>query len=59
MLDTDLARLYEVKTFRLNEAVKRNKRRFPEDFMFRLTEVEKAEVIANCDHLKLRAQTSA
>lgn len=52
MLDTDLAKLYEVKTFRLNEAVKRNSRRFPEDFMFRLTEDEKAEVIANCDHLK-------
>ena len=52
MLDTDLAKLYEVKTYRLNEAVKRNIRRFPEDFMFRLTEDEKAEVIANCDHLK-------
>ena len=52
MLDTDLAKLYEVKTFRLNEAVKRNVRRFPEDFMFRLTEDEKTEVIANCDHLK-------
>ena len=52
MLDTDLARLYEVKTFRLNEAVKRNIMRFPEDFMFRLTEAEKEEVIANCDHLK-------
>ena len=52
MLDTDLARLYQVKTFRLNEAVKRNARRFPEDFMFRLTEDEKMEVIANCDHLK-------
>ena len=52
MLDTDLAKLYEVKTFRLNEAVKRNVRRFPEDFMFQLTEDEKAEVIANCDHLR-------
>ena len=52
MLDADLARLYQVKTFRLNEAVKRNTRRFPEDFMFRLTEEEKAEVIAICDSLK-------
>lgn len=40
MLDTDLAELYEVPTFRLNEAVKRNLRRFPEDFMFQLTKVE-------------------
>ena len=51
MLDTDLARLYQVKTFRLNEAVRRNSARFPEDFMFRLTQNEKKEVIANCDHL--------
>ena len=40
MLDNDLARLYGVKTFRLNEAVKRNIRRFPEDFMFQLTNQE-------------------
>ncbi|MFA7255459.1 MAG: ORF6N domain-containing protein, partial [Candidatus Omnitrophota bacterium] len=32
--------------------VKRNASRFPEDFMFQLTEAEKKEVIANCDHLK-------
>jgi len=37
MLDSHLAELYEVPTFRLNEAVKRNGRRFPEDFMFQLT----------------------
>ena len=40
MLDSDLARLYEVPTHRLNEAVKRNKDRFPEDFMFQLTNDE-------------------
>jgi hypothetical protein len=40
MLDRHLAELYEVPTFRLNEAVKRNRRRFPEDFMFQLTEAE-------------------
>lgn len=40
MLDNHLAELYEVPTFRLNEAVKRNKHRFPEDFMFRLTREE-------------------
>lgn len=40
MLDSDLAELYEVPTLRLNEAVKRNSTRFPEDFMFRLTSSE-------------------
>ncbi len=37
MFDFDLALLYQVPTKRLNEAVKRNRNRFPEDFMFRLT----------------------
>ncbi len=40
ILDTDLASLYGVATKRLNEQVKRNATRFPEDFMFRLTRVE-------------------
>jgi hypothetical protein len=40
MLDDDLAELYQVETRRLNEQVKRNMDRFPEDFMFQLTEVE-------------------
>lgn len=40
MLDSDLANLYQVPTSRLNEAVKRNIRRFPEDFMFQLTKEE-------------------
>ena len=40
MLDADLAILYGVTTKRLNEAVKRNLRRFPEDFMFQLTPEE-------------------
>jgi hypothetical protein len=37
MLDSDLADLYQVPTFRFNEAVKRNYKRLPEDFMFQLT----------------------
>ena len=37
MLDSDLARLYSVKTKRLNESVKRNLERFPDDFCFKLT----------------------
>lgn len=40
MLDFDLARLYEVETKVLNQAVKRNKKRFPSDFMFRLNVTE-------------------
>jgi hypothetical protein len=52
MIDSDLAEPYEVATRRLNEQVKRNMKRFPEDFMFQLTEIEKKEVVANCDHLK-------
>ena len=51
MIDADLAALYEVTTKRLNEQVKRNKDRFPTDFMFQLTSAEKTEVVANCDHL--------
>ena len=51
ILDADLAELYGVTTKRLNEQVKRNRDRFPEDFMFQLTCEEKSEVVANCDHL--------
>lgn len=51
MLDADLAEIYGVTTKVLNQAVKRNAIRFPEDFMFQLTEREKAEVVTNCDHL--------
>jgi hypothetical protein len=51
MIDADLATLYGVPTKRLNEQVKRNSERFPQDFMFTLTAQEKAEVVANCDHL--------
>ena len=40
MLDIDLSELYQVSTGRLNEQVKRNVRRFPKDFMFRLTKEE-------------------
>jgi len=40
MLDRDLAELYDVKNIRLREQVKRNMEKFPEHFMFRLTETE-------------------
>ena len=52
MIDSDLAVLYDVSTKRLNEAVKRNVKRFPSDFMFQLTVDEKEKLVANCDHLK-------
>ena len=47
-----MAQLYGVDTKRLNEQVKRNIERFPHDFMFQLSAAEKAEVVANCDHLQ-------
>ena len=40
MLDSDLAVLYDIKTFNLNKAVKRNIQRFPDDFMFQITKEE-------------------
>lgn len=51
MIDADLAEAYGAPTRRLNEQVRRNSGRFPEDFMFQLTPEEKTEVVANCDHL--------
>ncbi|MEW6229570.1 MAG: ORF6N domain-containing protein, partial [Bacillota bacterium] len=51
ILDADLAILYGVTTRRLNEQVKRNRERFPDDFMFQLSDAEKAKVVAICDHL--------
>ncbi len=51
MIDADLAELYGVTTKRLNQQVRRNSERFPEDFMFELTAKETAEVVANCIHL--------
>jgi hypothetical protein len=45
MLDIDLAKLYEVQIGRLNEQVKRNRKRFPADFMFRLTAAEAQTIL--------------
>lgn len=59
MIDADMAELYGVRTKRLNEQVKRNQKRFPEDFMFQLSEEEKKWVIENYPHLnKLKYSTS-
>lgn len=46
MLDSGLAAIYQVPTSRLNEAVKRNRTRFPDDFMFQLTAEEYACLIS-------------
>lgn len=51
MLDFDLAALYDVETRVLKQAVRRNLKRFPEDFMFQLSKEEWHEVITNCDNL--------
>ena len=61
MLDFDLANLYEVETKALNQAVKRNIKRFPEDFMFRLTieewlSVRSQAVTASEDTFSVRSQ---
>ncbi|NOZ47471.1 MAG: ORF6N domain-containing protein [Chlorobi bacterium] len=49
MIDRDLAKLYGVETKVLNQAVKRNIERFPDDFRFQLSENEKNELVTNCD----------
>jgi hypothetical protein len=51
IIDADLAGFYGVPTKRLNEQVKRNHQRFPQDFVFTLTAAEKSELVAKCDHL--------
>ena len=64
ILDRDLARLYGVETFRLNEQVKRNLERFPEDFMFQLSKEEWKEIssqiaITSADGKVLRSQIAS
>ena len=52
MIDIDLADMYNVETKVLNQAVKRNLNRFPEQFRFQLTETGKTELVTNCDRFK-------
>lgn len=58
MLDRDLAGLYGVSTKVLNQAVKRNKKRFPSDCMFKLTKPEKDELVTICDRFKTLKHSS-
>jgi len=59
ILDRDLAELYGVPVKVLNQAVKRNIRRFPMDFMFQLSKLERLELVTICDRFKtLKHSTS-
>lgn len=59
MVDRDLAELYEVEVKRLNEQVKRNSSRFPEQFRFQLSDTEKNELVANCDRFDMLKHSSS
>jgi len=58
MIDRDLAELYGTETKVLNQAVKRNIERFPEDFMFALDKSEKDELVTNCDRFETMKHSS-
>ena len=53
ILDHDLARIFGVPTFRFNEAIKRNRDRFPDDFLFQLTREEQLNLISQFATLKI------
>ena len=56
MLDSDLAALYGVEARALNQAVARNRKRFPADFMFQLSAKEyDKDPVTICDHVRKRA----
>jgi len=59
LLDFELAQLYDVKTKALKQAVKRNIRRFPSDFMFQLTKDKWMELATNCDHIPANIKYSS
>ena len=58
MFDRDLAELYGVPTKALNQAVKRNANRFPEEFTFQIDATEKMELVTNCDRFKTLKHSS-
>ena len=59
MIDRDLAELYEVETKYLNRQVKNNVRRFPEEFMFQLTDNEKDELVQICHRFETMKHSSS
>ncbi|MEA1874599.1 MAG: ORF6N domain-containing protein [Bacteroidota bacterium] len=58
MIDKDLSTLYGVETKMLNQAVKRNIERFPENFMFKLNKNEKNKLVTNCDRFEILKHSS-
>ena len=59
LLDADLSALYQVPTKRINQQVIRNIRRFPPDFMFRLSVPEKLELVAKCNRFQRLKHSSS
>jgi hypothetical protein len=59
LLDRDMAILYGVSTKVLNQAVSRNLKRFPPDFMFSINKEEKIQPVTNCDRFKTLKHSSA
>jgi len=59
LLDRDIASLYGISTKVLNQAVKRNSKRFPEDFMFQLNQEEKEKLVTNCDRFRTLKHSSS
>ena len=58
MLDRDVAEIYETETKFINQAVKRNPDRFPEDFCFELSLIEMNELVTSCDRFKTLKHSS-
>ena len=58
LLDRDLAKIYQVDTKVLNQAVKRNIDRFPEEFRFQLNNYELEQLVTNCDRFNPLKHTS-
>ena len=52
LIDADVAKLYGVETKRINEAVKNNPERFPEEYIFELSPIEKKELVENFDQFE-------
>ena len=59
ILDSDVAALYGVETKRINEAVKNNQDKFPEGYIFKLTDSEKKELVENFDRFNKIKHSSA
>lgn len=59
MLDRDLAELFGVETKYLNRQVRRNRERFPEEFMIRLDDEEKKELVTNCHRFNAMKHSSS